>query len=135
MDLALRELVRERARGFCEYCQIPEQFMLLPFQIDHIIAEKHQGPTEEGNLAWSCERCNSHKGPNISGYFGWTARPAFQSASRYLERSFHWKGGVLEGRSDMGEVTIQVLNVNLPNLIILREALIEEDVFPPQLER
>lgn len=26
----------------------------LPFQVDHIIAEKHHGPTAEGNLALSC---------------------------------------------------------------------------------
>ena len=33
-----------------------------------LIAEKHGGLTVPDNLALSCERCNSHKGPNIAGY-------------------------------------------------------------------
>jgi 5-methylcytosine-specific restriction endonuclease McrA len=39
----------------------------LPFQIDHILAEKHGGETVESNLALSCPHCNRFKGPNIAG--------------------------------------------------------------------
>ena len=51
----------------CEYCQLPAEYTDAPFQVDHVIAEKHHGPTVEENLAWSCFYCNSFKGPNISG--------------------------------------------------------------------
>ena len=39
----------------------------LPFQIDHIVAEKHGGQTVEDNLALACPHCNRFKGPNIAG--------------------------------------------------------------------
>src|SRR5258708_1898655 len=68
MDAQLRQLVWQRASSRCEDCRVPADVALLPFQIDHIIAEKHGGLTVADNLALSCERCNSHKGPNIAGY-------------------------------------------------------------------
>ena len=57
MDATLQQLVWQRARRRCEYCHFPADIALLPFQIDHIIAEKHGGPTAAENLALSCERC------------------------------------------------------------------------------
>ena len=50
----LRQQVRERANGCCEYCLVHEQDMFFPFQADHIIAEQHRGATELDNLAWTC---------------------------------------------------------------------------------
>ena len=67
MDVALRQQIHERAGDCCEYCQMPQQYDVLPFQVDHIIAEKHDGPTVTDNLALSCYNCNTHKGPNIAG--------------------------------------------------------------------
>jgi hypothetical protein len=43
--------VRERAANRCEYCSLPESSFPLPFQIDHILAEKHGGGTTEANVA------------------------------------------------------------------------------------
>ena len=37
----LRDEVRLRASGYCEYCRIHESFSSTPFQVDHVIAEKH----------------------------------------------------------------------------------------------
>ena len=54
VPVALRRLVRERAGDRCEYCLIPEQLTLAAHWVDHIVAEKHGGQTEEGNLALSC---------------------------------------------------------------------------------
>jgi hypothetical protein len=56
MDAEFQRLVWQRAAQRCEYCQVPADVALLPFQIDHIIAEKHGGPTAAENLALSCER-------------------------------------------------------------------------------
>jgi 5-methylcytosine-specific restriction endonuclease McrA len=58
MDATLAGLVRERARSRCEYCRLPEAFSAIPFEIDHIVAQKHGGPTREENLALSCFYCN-----------------------------------------------------------------------------
>lgn len=51
MDRALETMVRERAGGCCEYCRAPEELSSMPFQLDHIIAEQHGGPTAASNLA------------------------------------------------------------------------------------
>src|ERR1051326_7943394 len=60
-------LVAERASRRCEYCHFPEAFSQLRFVCDHIIARKHDGTDEPGNLAYSCPHCNSHKLDNIAG--------------------------------------------------------------------
>ena len=60
------ELVR-RGRGRCEYCHFPEAVAELLLHLDHIIAEKHRGPTTAANLAWACFSYNLFKGPNIAG--------------------------------------------------------------------
>jgi 5-methylcytosine-specific restriction endonuclease McrA len=53
IDASLRELVRLRARGSCEYCRISERFTLAEHEIDHVIAVKHGGRTVLENLALS----------------------------------------------------------------------------------
>lgn len=42
----LRRLVVARAEGVCEYCLIAEEDTFYGCQIDHIISEKHGGPTQ-----------------------------------------------------------------------------------------
>jgi hypothetical protein len=36
---ALKRLVWDRAENTCEYCRLPQSPDVLPFQIDHILAE------------------------------------------------------------------------------------------------
>lgn len=62
---SLRRLVIRRARGLCEYCLIHESDTYFGCQIDHIISEKHGGPTEQENLAYACLFCNRSKGSDI----------------------------------------------------------------------
>jgi 5-methylcytosine-specific restriction endonuclease McrA len=57
MDPDLRSLVLHRANGICEYCHMPAQYDPAGFEIDHIIAEKHHGPTVPENLALACFPC------------------------------------------------------------------------------
>jgi hypothetical protein len=130
MDAELRQRVWQRAAQRCEYCQVPAEVALLPFQIDHIIAEKHGGPTIADNLALSCERCNSHKGPNIAGYLDGRHVPLFNPRQDQWVDHFEWEGPVLMGKTPVGKVTIEVLAINLPYRIALRTALIEEGIFP-----
>ena len=49
MEQHLVELARKRALFRCEYCHFPESFRGPNFQIDHIIAAKHRGPTSGEN--------------------------------------------------------------------------------------
>src|SRR5271154_6398440 len=62
MNEALKRLVWDRAQSACEYCRLPQSLDVLPFQIDHIIAEQHHGPTVAENLALFCLNDNLYKG-------------------------------------------------------------------------
>jgi hypothetical protein len=131
MDAALEQMVRERARGRCEYCRLPEGASGVPFEIDHIIARKHKGRTAAGNLAQSCIYCNAHKGANIAGLDPLTGKltPLFNPRRHKWSRHFLYAGGELIGRTTIGRTTIDVLQINLPNLVALRELLMEDGLF------
>jgi len=66
VSAALRRLVAERAGRICEYCLIHEDDTFFGCQVEHIISEKHGGPTAEDNLAWACVFCNRYKGTDIA---------------------------------------------------------------------
>jgi len=63
---SLRRLVAERSHDCCEYCLQPEIFSFSPHEVDHVIAEKHNGKTVEDNLALACKLCNTFKGSDIA---------------------------------------------------------------------
>jgi hypothetical protein len=132
MDAALVRLVWRRARHCCEYCRIPQEYDDAPFEIDHIIAVKHDGLTRADNLALSCFHDNSHKGPNIAGRDPKTHRltPLFNPRRHKWDRHFRWQGAYLVGRTPIGRVTVAILNINDPLRVELRAGLIEEGLFP-----
>jgi len=128
MDLRLRELVRERAHGRCEYCRFPEDRSVRPFHGDHVLARQHGGETVIENLAWACNHCNLHKGPNMTGIDPATGQSTrlFHPRQDRWEDHFHWQGAVLVGRTVIGRATIRVLDANNPLLVAVRAALMEE---------
>jgi hypothetical protein len=133
MDESLARQVRRRASYLCEYCRMPQAFYRTLFEIDHIIAQQHRGPTVLGNLALSCLHCNSHKGPNIAGIDPVTGKltALFHPRRHKWERHFRWRGPLLVGRTAIGRTTIVVLAMNDRDLVEVREALIAEGAFPP----
>jgi hypothetical protein len=132
MEQELVELVWQRARSRCEYCQLPQAFSLFSFEIDHIIAKKHGGATVPENLALACFYCNSFKGPNIASLDGQTGKlvQLFNPRRHHWKRCFRWAGPLLVGRTPIGRVTIQVLCINNLQALALRQSLIDEGVFP-----
>ncbi len=131
MDQSLRDLVWQRAEGVCEYCRMPSSCHPLPFEIDHIIAQKHRGRTTTNNLALSCYRCNVYKGPNIAGIDPDTQEIVrlFHPRNDRWEDHFRWDGPILVGRTPAGRATIDVLEINDPIRVALRESLISEGEF------
>ena len=131
MSPALRQQVRRRARGRCEYCRIPLLFVAIPPEVDHVIARQHGGKTVFGNLAMTCAHCNAFKGPNVAGV---------DPRSRRIVRLFHprrdkWRdhfrydGAVLQGLTPEGRATVRTLFINDPLEVAARSALMEEGVF------
>lgn len=132
MDQQLQELVRRRAGFRCEYCHFPSSLAELPFQIDHVVARKHGGTDADANLASACFYCNSYKGPNIAGVDPDTGHISrlFHPREDDWAAHFRWDRTRLLGRTPIGRATIEVLRINHPDAIAVRESLIAEGVFP-----
>jgi hypothetical protein len=111
---------------------MPEKYDEIPFEIDHIVARKHRGETVASNLAYSCFFDNSYKGSNIAGVDPLTRRltALFHPRRHRWARHFRWRGALLVGRTAIGRATIEVLNMNDPLRVELRERLLKEGVFP-----
>jgi hypothetical protein len=133
MDAALARLVWRRAKGCCEYCRMPQAADDAPFEIDHIIARKHDGPTIASNLCLSCYYCNSFKGSDIGGRDPRMRKltPLFNPRRHKWSRHFRWEGAYLIGRTPIGRVTVALLHINDDYRVEFREGLIGEGVFPP----
>ena len=128
MNQLLVQQVWQRAGHRCEYCRIPHPHYRLPFQIDHIIARQHGGPTTLDNLATACFHCNRFKGPNIAG---------IDPASGELVRLFHPRTDLWTDHfrfadarllclTPIGRATIKVLAMNVEDLLLLRVELLHE---------
>src|SRR2546423_3757513 len=125
---ALEQLIVRRALGRCEYCHFPQHAAELPFHTDHIIAEKHHGETAAHNLAWACFSCNLCKGSNIAGRDpenGKLVRLYHPRRDSWADH-FFWEGIWLRGKTDVGRTTIDVLEINHPDALSLRQALLAE---------
>jgi hypothetical protein len=131
MKASLVRRVRQRAAGRCEYCRLPQEATSVPFEIDHIISEKHDGPTIESNLANACWYCNSFKGSDISGLDPATGKltPLFNPRRQRWSRHFRWDGPLLVGRTAIGRTTIRVLQINCEEALTLRASLMDEGLF------
>jgi hypothetical protein len=99
--------------------------------VDHIIAEKHHGPTNSANLCWACFSCNLRKGPNIAGLDPLTGilTRLFHPRSDIWNEHFAWDGALLRGLTPIGRTTVDVLGINEPDSVAVGLALREEGTF------
>src|SRR5437867_12371787 len=113
MRRSLEQLVWQRAGACCEYCQMPQEYDDLDFEIEHIIAEQHGGKTLASNLALACFADNHHKGPNLGGIDPGTGKKVwlFHPRRDNWHRHFRWQGPILVGRTAKGRATIAVLAI------------------------
>jgi hypothetical protein len=125
--------VRTRAGGICEYCHLPG-IHPAPVEVGQIIPRQHGGKTVLGNLAWACLYCNRHKGPNLAGIDRQTSPtklvPLFQPRRHKWGHHFRLDGPRIVGRTPVGRVTVEILNMNAPLRLALREQLIAAGLFP-----
>ncbi len=133
MDAELRRFVWSRADSRCEYCRMAQEYDDIDFEIDHIIADSHGGPTIPQNLALACFPCNSFKGTNLAGIDPNSNHITrlFHPRRHKWSRHFRWQGPYLVGKTSIGRATAVVLRINLPYRVRHRQALIGEGVFPP----
>jgi hypothetical protein len=129
----LRRVVRDRSHGICEYCLIHESDTFYGCHIDHIISEKHSGPTVPGNLAYACAFCNRAKGSDIGSIASSTTEltPFFNpQEDRWLEH-FKLDGVIITPLTPIAEATEAIFGFNKPERIEERQALERIGRFPP----
>lgn len=108
ISAVLRRQVIERAGSCCEYCLLNRDDHILPFEIDHVIAEKHNGQTILENLSYSCFDCNNAKGSDLASIDPQTGNPTFIFNPRKHLWSDHFllNAGQIEGLTAEGRATI-----------------------------
>jgi HNH endonuclease len=132
MTKSQRRQVWKRARGRCEYCQLPQAFTSLPHELDHIRAKKHHGASTLANVCLACAACNLYKGPNAAGYDPDTGAlvPLFNPRRDKWSKHFAWRGPILIGKTTVGRTTIDVLKINEQERVAHRAILMKLGAFP-----
>ena len=126
----LRERVRTRAYRTCEYCLLHEDDVLHGFQVDHVISEKHNGPTEDHNLAFCCPFCNRAKGSDVAGYADGALVRLYNPRIDHWSDHFELNSAYITARSAIGIVTLQLLGFNDPHRVAIRQELMAARLFP-----
>jgi hypothetical protein len=129
---SLRKKVKERAAYRCEYCLVHEDDMFFSFHMEHIISVKHGGKSVLENLANACSICNENKGTDLGTYISNSKRliRLFNPRIDKWNNHFDINDGEISAKTKRGEATINVLDLNHPDRIILRRLLIMSGRYP-----
>jgi hypothetical protein len=128
----LQRLVKDRAQGRCEYCLLHQDFSIYTHEVDHIIAQKHDGQTSADNLALSCLPCNRHKGSDLTTFDPATGKLTllFNPCSQIWSEHFVLNNGRIEGITPTGRATAKLLMFNTPTRILERQLLVAQKQYP-----
>jgi hypothetical protein len=127
----IRQQVRQRTGGRCEYCHLPDNQGVYPFHVEHIIARKHGGASTLDNLAWACFSCNVAKGSDLatpdplSGELTALFNPRLQTWNDHFEIL----DGEIRGIMAAGRATVRLLRFNSEKQVVLRRQLIEKGMW------
>jgi hypothetical protein len=132
LNLARRDLVRQRAANRCEYCLLRQEHTDLNHHVEHIVAKQHGGSDEAENLALACHRCNLCKGPNLTGIDPLTRKVVqlFHPRQDQWQDHFRFQGVRIEGITPIGRATVQVLGMNNARRLDMRVELVLRGDFP-----
>lgn len=132
----LRRLVRQRSEGLCEYCLIHEGDASLAHTIDHIISEKHGGPTAFANLTYACVFCNRYKGSDVGSVVPGTLRFSRFYNPRLDRWADHFTlaedGVTIRSLTEIGEATVRIFAFNSDDRLQEREALRQAGSYPSE---
>ncbi len=132
IGVAVRREIAVRAQHRCEYCLMPEAWLLAGCEVDHVISRKHGGLSDSANLAWSCERCNRAKGTDVGSVIGspQTFVRLFNPRIDDWRQHFHLVGAMIEPLTESGEATVRLLRFNSPDRLLQRQALQRAGQYP-----
>lgn len=131
IPVILRRQITEAAGNCCEYCCVPRAVAFASYHIDHIISEKQGGKTAYSNLALACRLCNLSKGSSIAAYHEYKEALIRLFNPRKDRWSAHFimrETGIIAARTEIGQGTIKVLNLNDVNRVGARRVLIARGI-------
>lgn len=129
----LRQQVIERANSCCEYCLLHQDDELIySHEIDHVIAEKHYGPTSLPNLALACFYCNRYKGSDIASIdpLSDLIVPFFNPRKHKWSEHFVLDGPQIIPLTSEGRATVRIFQINRPKIVLRRTYLIQLNRYP-----
>ncbi len=114
VPVALRRKVLKRSNGRCEYCLFPESMSLFPFEIEHIITEKHGGATQADNLALACPFWNRFKGTDLGSLDPETGKLTFffNPRTHNWQEHYRMEDSKIIGLTPEGRVTGSSFNLS-----------------------
>ena len=131
----LREKIARAAHYRCGYCLTSQDIVGPLLEIEHIVPEARGGTSDEDNLWLACPLCNSHKADRIEAHdplTGVIVRLYNPRRERWTEH-FLWTedGAVILGRTPTGRATVELLQMNHPDLVAARRFWIVVGWHPP----
>jgi len=120
-----------RGNGANTACS-PMPLASTPHEIDHVVAEKHNGQTAAHNLCLSCWVCNRHKGSDLTSLDPQTGAitPLFHPRQDRWEDHFRLIGTGIAGITPQGRTTVRMLHFNDPDQLELRALLMALGRYP-----
>ena len=106
--------------------------VLLAFEMEHIISEKHGGTTTLDNLALACPRCNRAKGTDLGSIDPETKQltPFFNPRTQLWFDHFALEDAKIMPLTPEGRVTVSILQFNHPDRLEERKGLLEINQYP-----
>jgi hypothetical protein len=131
----LRQLVTERARGLCEYCQTA-QAIVIEMEIDHIVPAAMGGASDAENLCLACISCNTFKRDFHLGTDPETHEdvPLFNPRKQQWTMHFRWDndGARILGLTATGRATVTRLQMNRSIVVEARQRWVQAGWHPPK---
>ncbi len=131
----LRRQVLSDAGGRCGYCRVSEEITGAPLEIEHIVPEALDGPTDRANLWAVCRYCNLLKSDRVVAPDPAAGAPApiFDPRTQRWAHHFAWiEGGRrIHGTTPTGRATVEALALNRALLVRARGYWIAAGWRPP----
>jgi hypothetical protein len=137
MKAGIKQEVKRRARGCCEYCLSQSEYSHDDFSVEHIVPRAFGGSDDVENLALSCQACNNRKFISTTARDPMTGEEValFNPRMETWTTHFVWieNYSQIAGISPIGRATVAGLKLNRLGLVNLRRALRQAGCHPPTL--
>lgn len=127
----IKEMVRDRAKGRCEYCLTAEINMGQALHIEHI---RPAGGELLDNLCLACPNCNLSKAAATTAVDPQTNTevPLFNPREQRWAEHFSWTENFshISGVTPVGRATIVRLKMNRPRIVLARQRWVQAGLHP-----